>query len=402
MSRALSMNKASPWWNDLMKVGVVPGSDRLQGIFFKKIGNGGGTSFCHDAWVGAQPLKEAFPRLFLISSQKDCCASEVGHWEMGAWVWDLRWRRNLFVWEEELRDLLVDVLTPIQLSNSLDEWRCHYSNGGIFTVSSLYRHLSDSIIPPFSFDQELVRDLGYLWKSLAPSKVIVFSWQLLLRRLPTRVNLAKRGIVGNDVDSFCVLCPLNLECEEHLFGGCAFAESLWSKVFTWFGWVGAVPRDPLKIFQKFSVGRGNGKRLKGLLAVWHVVVWAIWRTRNDVIFNSKVPVMDEELLAIQQQGPRAIGFFGTRNMGFMHQELIEILSYAMVITKNHIYTSGASGTNAAVIRGALRAEKPELLTVILPQSLSKQPPESQELLSKEALFYRVLVFCHSDCAPLNM
>ncbi|XP_047957885.1 uncharacterized protein LOC125203553 isoform X1 [Salvia hispanica] len=90
----------------------------------------------------------------------------------------------------------------------------------------------------------------------------------------------------------------------------------------------------------------------------------------------------QELLAIQQQGPRAIGFFGTRNMGFMHQELIEILSYALVITKNHIFTSGASGTNAAVIRGALRAEKPELLTVILPQSLKKQPPESQELLSK--------------------
>lgn len=97
-----------------------------------------------------------------------------------------------------------------------------------------------------------------------------------------------------------------------------------------------------------------------------------------------VPDVDylQELLAIQQQGPRNIGFFGTRNMGFMHQELVEILSYALVITKNHIFTSGASGTNAAVIRGALRAEKPELLTVILPQSLSKQPPESQELLSK--------------------
>jgi hypothetical protein len=47
---------------------------------------------------------------------------------------------------------------------------------------------------------------------------------------------------------------------------------------------------------------------------------------------------------------------------------------------NHIYTSGATGTNAAVIRGALRAEKPDLLTVVLPQSLSKQPSESQELL----------------------
>ena len=35
-----------------------------------------------------------------------------------------------------------------------------------------------------------------------------------------------------------------------------------------------------------------------------------------------------------------------------------------------------------MIRGALRAEKPDLLTVLLPQSLSKQPEESQELLEK--------------------
>ena len=45
-----------------------------------------------------------------------------------------------------------------------------------------------------------------------------------------------------------------------------------------------------------------------------------------------------------------------------------------------MYTSGAGGTNAAAIRGALRAERPDLLTVILPQSLYKQPKESQELM----------------------
>jgi|AntAceMinimDraft_11_1070367.scaffolds.fasta_scaffold52096_2 hypothetical protein len=60
-------------------------------------------------------------------------------------------------------------------------------------------------------------------------------------------------------------------------------------------------------------------------------------------------------------------------MGFLHQQLVEILSYALVLTENHIFTSGATGTNAAVIRGALRAERPDLLTVVLPQSLSKQP-----------------------------
>eukprot|EP00854_Cymbomonas_tetramitiformis_P006519 gene6519-7814_t len=40
----------------------------------------------------------------------------------------------------------------------------------------------------------------------------------------------------------------------------------------------------------------------------------------------------QELIAIQQSGPKSIGFFGTRNMGFLHQQLIEILSYAMVLT----------------------------------------------------------------------
>ncbi|CAN8286567.1 unnamed protein product [Cochlearia groenlandica] len=128
---------------------------------------------------------------------------------------------------------------------------------------------------------------------------------------------------------------------------------------------------------------------------------AIVEGPGSVAVSELKPAVDvdyiQELLAIQQQGPRSIGFFGTRNMGFMHQELIEILSYAMVITKNHIYTSGASGTNAAVIRGALRAERPELLTVILPQSLKKQPPESQELLSK---VQNVVEKPHNDHLPL--
>ncbi len=49
---------------------------------------------------------------------------------------------------------------------------------------------------------------------------------------------------------------------------------------------------------------------------------------------------------------------------------------------NHIYTSGSIGTNAAVIKGALRANAPDKLTVILPQSLKKQPTESQDLLTQ--------------------
>jgi hypothetical protein len=47
-----------------------------------------------------------------------------------------------------------------------------------------------------------------------------------------------------------------------------------------------------------------------------------------------------------------------------HLQMIELLAYALVLSGNHIYTSGGGfGTNKAVIKGALRACNSELLTV---------------------------------------
>lgn len=89
-----------------------------------------------------------------------------------------------------------------------------------------------------------------------------------------------------------------------------------------------------------------------------------------------------ELAAIQQQGPQKYCILGTRHCSYLHQQIIELLAYALVLSGNHVYTSGAGGTNAAAIRGALRAERDDLLTVVLPQSMGKQTKESQELLKK--------------------
>lgn len=88
----------------------------------------------------------------------------------------------------------------------------------------------------------------------------------------------------------------------------------------------------------------------------------------------------KELAEIQRQGPKNYCILGTRHCTFLHQQIIELLAYALVLSGNHVFTSGAGGTNAATIRGALRAERPDLLTVVLPQSLAKQGEESQELL----------------------
>ena len=57
------------------------------------------------------------------------------------------------------------------------------------------------------------------------------------------------------------------------------------------------------------------------------------------------------------------------------------MSYALVLEGNRLVTSGATGTNSAAIRGAMRADS-NLLTVILPQSLQRQPRESKEQLKQ--------------------
>ena len=97
-----------------------------------------------------------------------------------------------------------------------------------------------------------------------------------------------------------------------------------------------------------------------------------------------LPKVDEflqELAAIQQVGSKRIAILGSRHVPITHQHLIELMTYALVLGGNQILTSGATGTNSAAIRGAMKAD-PNLLTVILPQSMSRQPRESRDQLEQ--------------------
>ncbi len=100
-------------------------------------------------------------------------------------------------------------------------------------------------------------------------------------------------------------------------------------------------------------------------------------TASDVSLDT----LTQELAAIQQTGSKRIALLGSRHVPLMHQQLIEMMSYALVLGGNRLVTSGAIGTNSAAIKGAMRADS-NLLTVILPQSLSRQPRESKQQLEK--------------------
>ena len=65
----------------------------------------------------------------------------------------------------------------------------------------------------------------------------------------------------------------------------------------------------------------------GTLEWMHMCTYTHIHTHTNT--HTQTHTCTQELLAIQQNdGPKDIGFFGTRNMGVTHQKLVEILSYA--------------------------------------------------------------------------
>lgn len=97
------------------------------------------------------------------------------------------------------------------------------------------------------------------------------------------------------------------------------------------------------------------------------------------VSDPSLDTLTQELAVIQQTSSKRIALLGSRHVPIMHQQLIEMMSYAVVLSGNRLLTSGAIGTNSAAIKGAMRADA-NLLTVILPQSLSRQPRESRNQL----------------------
>ena len=99
----------------------------------------------------------------------------------------------------------------------------------------------------------------------------------------------------------------------------------------------------------------------------------------DTTNSEDVDALAQELATIRQSAKR-IAIIGSRNLTITHQQIIETLTTSLVMQGNTIITSGgSSGTNAAAIRGALKAN-PDKLKIILPQTIGQQPSDVQDQL----------------------
>ena len=95
----------------------------------------------------------------------------------------------------------------------------------------------------------------------------------------------------------------------------------------------------------------------------------------------RIDTLAQELALLQDTGKRRIAILGSRHVPVVSIHLVELVARSLAQEGHSLVTSGSQGVNAAVIRGVLGGDASRL-TVLLPQSLERQPLESRQQLEK--------------------
>ncbi|GKV21933.1 hypothetical protein SLEP1_g31856 [Rubroshorea leprosula] len=222
----------SLWWRDVQRLNNVE-RDNIGWLaegFRLKMGEGREVSFWWDEWCGGSCLANLFPRLYLISSDKEKKCCQMGRELNGTWEWKLNWRRRLMEWEEELAHKLSKMIEEVKIQPRItDKWEWVHKSDGKYSSSSAYSLLTKA--------QQTTKEKCFkrIWNHNIPTKIAAFNWRVVLDKIPTKKNLLKRGIDSVRDDVKCRLCEEEDEDSAHLFLRCKVAKWIWKECAKWWG-----------------------------------------------------------------------------------------------------------------------------------------------------------------------
>ena len=256
----------------------------LKHNIIRRVGNGFNALFWLEPWIGNEPLKLQFPRLFSISTRQSATVFSCGKWDGFSWVWSLNWTRSFRPRDLEEWNRLRLILESAHLSSLEDDsFSWTPSKLGFFTVKSLSFELAKAS----SVDRSKIISWKKLWQGLIPPRVEIFTWMALLGKISSKVLLARRCIIPPD-DVLCILCNEYHESADHLLLQCSFARNVW----VW--WLGlwnlswAFPRSLGEAFEQWAFIGAPPFLKKVWRAIFLIIIWSIWKERNSRIFRNVV------------------------------------------------------------------------------------------------------------------
>ncbi|XP_071694845.1 uncharacterized protein [Rutidosis leptorrhynchoides] len=182
------------------------------------------------------------------------------------------------------------------LSSGPEDWMWLLSGNGKFSVFQLtkliervkYRNAPNTNTTPS------------IRNNLVPLKVEIFIWRTRLNRLPTRVELNKRGLDLGSVR--CPVCDDDLKTVEHSIISCKVASEIWSRVLSWWKLSPPQHRDLANVFVGCG-GVGHSFTHPMVMRFWQSTEWVsgylIWKNRNAYTFSKAKPSSEMVFKEIQ-------------------------------------------------------------------------------------------------------
>nr|POE60052.1 putative ribonuclease h protein [Quercus suber] len=244
----------------------------------KVISSGNSTSFWNDAWTSFGTLRSVISGPLNFQEDQRLVAHFLD--SNGTWSWE-----NLsFILPQPL--LVAINAIPINTSlpsEDLIAWAP--SKDGNFSLKSAYMLAKGlNVLNPHTFSA------NWIWKLIAPHKILIFLWLCSYNSIPVREVLGSRGFT---INQSCPLCNNHPESIVHLLRECQSSVSFWnklglhSKVIQSFGL-------PLMEWLHFNCTCSFPSKHLGI--PWKVIfifgLWTLWLNRNSMAFRGKQQSLD--------------------------------------------------------------------------------------------------------------
>nr|GEV12432.1 hypothetical protein [Tanacetum cinerariifolium] len=172
-----------------------------------------------------------------------------------------------------------DLLDTVVLSNMGDRRFWDLNGDGCFCVKDVRRMLDDMLLP--------ISNVPSRWVKQIPIKVNVLAWKISMDRLPTRVNLHRRGVQVSPIS--CPICCEALENLDHLLFCCDLAKDIARSICNWWGLVwNSVDsyRSWLSWFNLVQLQSSSKQVLEG-------VFYTFWFGHIETISSSLIQILEK-------------------------------------------------------------------------------------------------------------
>lgn len=188
------------------------------------VGNGESFHFWIDAWLYDEPLRTIYPQLFIIEKNKWATISDRLQVINGSkhLIWDWSAAPVSAQQVSELFNLLSDIY-DFEWKGDTDSWRWTADSSGIYSVKTAKNLLSNGSAATNTWNMN--------WYGWVPLKCKVMAWRATLNRLPTKIELFKRGVPIQD--KACVFCNSDDETAIHIFTGYFYTAEIWTRIQSW-------------------------------------------------------------------------------------------------------------------------------------------------------------------------